>query len=99
MKRLLILLALSGCAMVAEAQLRSIPKEAPQGFIRHVQEMIVEIDGTQRRLAQGAQIRDAANRVVVPTAIPAGTRVKYLLDKDGSVEQVWFLTPEEAKAN
>jgi hypothetical protein len=99
MKRLLVFLAFCSGLITAHAQLRSIPKEAQQGYIRHVQEMIVDIDGTQRRVAQGAQIRDAANRVVVPTAIPPGTLIKYVLDKDGVVEQVWFLTPEEAKAN
>jgi hypothetical protein len=99
MKRLLLYLTLFACAAAAHGQLRSIPKEAPRGTIRHVQEMIVDIDGTQRRLAQGAQIRDAGNRIVVPTAIPAGTLVRYELDKDGLVLGVWFLTPEEAKAN
>jgi len=85
--------------ITAHAQLRSIPKEAQQGYIRHVQEMIVDIDGTQRRVAQGAQIRDAANRIVVPTAIPPGTLIRYVLDQNGFVEQVWFLTPKEAQAN
>jgi hypothetical protein len=87
------------CAGVAQAQLRTIPQDALRGTIRHVQEMIVEIDGTQRPLAQGAQIRDRQNRIVVPTAIPPGTWVKYLLDKDGAVLQVWFLTRAEAQAN
>jgi len=81
----------------AQAQLRTIPQDALLGTIRHVQEFIVEIDGTQRRLSQGAQIRDASNRIVVPTQIPAGTLVKYQLDKDGFVQAVWFLTPGEAK--
>jgi len=99
MKRLIASLVLCACAAAAHAQLRTIPPDAVRGVIRHVQEMIVEIDGTQRRLAQGAQIRDAQNRIVVPTAIPAGTLVKYLLDKDGFVQGVWFLSPEEAQAN
>src|SRR3954454_15042129 len=99
MKRLLLYLTLFACAAAAHGQLRSIPKEAPRGFIRHVQEMIVDIDGTQRRLAQGVQIRDAANRIVVPTAIPPGTLIRYVLDQNGFVEQVWFLTPKEAQAN
>jgi hypothetical protein len=99
MKRLAAVLLLLGCAGLAQAQLRTIPPDAQRGVIRHVQEMIVEIDGTQRRLAPAAQIRDDANRIVMPTAIPPGTRVKYQLDKDGFVLQVWFLTPEEAEAD
>jgi len=84
------------CTGAAQAQLRTIPQEAVWGQIRHVQEMIVEIDGTQRRLAQGAQIRDSANRIMLPSAIPAGAWVKYQLDPNGFVQAVWFLTPEEA---
>jgi hypothetical protein len=99
MKRLLAVLILFGSAGLVQAQLRTIPQDAQRGAIRHVQEMIVDIDGTQRRLAPAAQIRDTANRIVVPTAIPPGTLAKYRLDKDGFVLQVWFLTPEEAKAN
>ena len=97
MKRLAAVLLLSGCAGLAQAQLRTIPPDAQRGVIRHVQEMIVEIDGTQRRLAPAAQIRDNANRIVMPTAIPLGAIVKYRLDRDGFVLQVWLLTPEEAR--
>src|SRR5215471_16085502 len=99
MRRFAAVLLLVAGAVSAQVPLRTIPQEAQRGFIRHVQEMIVEIDGTQRYLANGAQIRDTENRVVVPTAIPAGTLVKYLLDKDGFVLAVWFLTDQEAQAN
>lgn len=88
------------CALSAGAQaqlLRTIPDQAKQGEIRHLQEAIVSIDGVQQRLAPGAQIRDEHNRLVVPTAVPAGAQVKYLLDQAGLVRQVWILTPEEAK--
>jgi hypothetical protein len=81
----------------AHAQAREIPGDAKRGEIRHVENMMVQIDGTPQRLAPGAQIRDAANRVVVPTALPAGAQVKYLLNEEGMVRQVWILTPEEAK--
>ena len=98
MKRFVVALVLFATAAAALAQLRTIPQEAVRGTIRHVQEMIVEIDGTQRRLAEGARIRDTSNRIVVPTEIPPGTLVKYLLDPEGVVLQVWFLTDEEAKS-
>ena len=65
--------------------------------MRHLQDMIVAIDGVALRLAPGAQIRDQSNRLLVPTAVPAGAQVKYLLDAEGLVRQVWILTPEEAK--
>jgi hypothetical protein len=58
--------------------------------------MLIEIDGVRQRLAPGAQIRDASNRVILPTALPAGSQVKYVVNGDGHVRQVWILTPEEA---
>jgi hypothetical protein len=84
------------CSAAAHAQLRSIPQEARRGELRHLQDMIVEIDGKPRRLAPGAQIRDTANRVVMPTAVAARTPVRYLVNGEGMVRQVWILSPEEA---
>jgi len=97
MKRLLAVVLIAGFAAGAAAQLRTIPEDAKRGEIRHVEAMLVEIDGERQRLAPGAQIRDTSNRLIVPTAIPDGTRVKYLLDAEGMVVRVWVLTPEEEK--
>jgi hypothetical protein len=79
----------------AHAQVRSIPDAAKQGEIRHVQESMVSIDGKPQRLAPGAQIRDEANRIVVPAEVRAGAQVKYLLNEEGLVQRVWILTPAE----
>ncbi len=95
MKRWIALLLLA--APLASAQVRSIPEDARVGEIRHLQEMVVEIDGAAQQLAPGAQIRDTSNRLILPTAIPPGTRVKYLVDASGQVHRVWILTPEEAQ--
>jgi hypothetical protein len=94
--RLLSIFIASACLLGddAHAQLRSIPAEAKQGELR--QGVIVTADSVQRALPPGAQIRDPSNRIVVPTAVPAGTRVKYMLDAQGQVRQVWILTSEEA---
>jgi len=89
---------LAGFAVLAFAQLRTIPQDAKRGTMRHVQETIVEIDGQQQRLAAGAQIRSESNRILVPTAVPPGSLVKYRLDQEGLVRQVWVLTPQEAAA-
>jgi hypothetical protein len=94
--RLFTLLAICLFAWAAHAQLRAIPGEAKGGDIRHVQDMIVAINGVEVRLAPGAQIRDQANRLVLPSALPAGVQVKYLLDHEGLVRRVWILSPEEA---
>ena len=83
-------------ASTAMAQLRSIPNEAERAEMRHVELNIVELNGKQERLAPGAQIRDQANRIIVPAALAPGALVKYLRDENGAVSQVWILTPEEA---
>jgi hypothetical protein len=90
-----LLLAAFLCGPAA-AQLRSIPPQAKAGTIRHLQDMYVSIDGARRRLAPGAQIRDADNRLVLPTSIPADSSVRYLRDAEGLVRQVWILSPQEA---
>ena len=82
--------------MPAMAQLRTIPSDAQRAQIRHVQANIVELNGQQVQLSPAAQIRDASNRILLPTALPAGTLVKYRLDAAGQVREVWILTPEEA---
>lgn len=80
----------------AQAQLRSIPAEAKRGELRHLQEMIVAIDGKSMRLAPGAQIRDPDNLIMLPASVPAGVLVKYTLDAQGLVMRVWVLSPFEA---
>jgi len=95
MKRWIALLLLA--APLASAQVRSIPQDARVGQIRHLQDMVVEIDGAAQQLAPGAQIRDASNRIILPTAVRPGTRVKYLVDAAGRVQRVWILTPKEAQ--
>jgi hypothetical protein len=96
LKNSITIVLFAGFATLASAQLRTIPQDATRGTIQHVQEMIVAIDGVQKRLAPGAQIRDGSNRVMRPVAIPSGASVKYLLDAEGMVRQVWILTPQEA---
>jgi hypothetical protein len=95
MRIFLAVTAFAGFCAVASAQLRSIPEDAKRAQMRHIQDMLIELDGAQQRLAPGAQIRDTSNRVIVPTAIPEGAQVKYRLDAQGQVHQVWILTPEE----
>jgi hypothetical protein len=85
------------CAAAAAQpqQLRTIPPTAKVGTLSHLQDMTVDIDGTRERLAPGAQIRDPANRLMLPVAIPPGVTVKYLRDEAGRVNRVWLLTRRE----
>ncbi len=95
-RSLLVALFFTFTAMAAQAQFRTITPEAKRGVMSHVQVMTVLLNGTQVQLAPGAQIRDDRNMLVVPTAIPPGVLVKYLLDGQGQVTRVWILSPQEA---
>jgi hypothetical protein len=98
LQKALVLVACIALNANAIAQLRAIPDAAKRGEMRHVQAMIVAIDGAAQQLSPGAQIRDAANRIIVPSAVPEGSLVKYLLDNAGLIHRVWILSPEEAAA-
>jgi len=86
------------CCTAAAAQQppSRIPQDARRGQMWHVEDTIVQIDDRRARLSHGAQIRNASNLIVVPTALPPGSLVKYQLDADGYVHRVWILTPQEA---
>ena len=94
--RLLAAVLLLCASATVLAQLRSVPPEAKRGVMRHLQDMVVQIDNSRARLSPGAQIRDIHNRLVLPTAIPPGSIVKYRADAQGLVSEVWILTPQEA---
>jgi hypothetical protein len=83
-------------ASAAAAQIRPIPADAQRAEMRHVEGGEVELDGKRALLAPGAQIRDESNRIVMPSALPAGSLVKYRLDASGQVRDVWILSPQEA---
>lgn len=94
--RALFVLLLASLAIPAVAQVRTIPKDAQLAEIRHVQANIVELNGHQVQLAPGARIRDTSNRIMMPTALPAGALAKYRLNNMGQVHEVWILSSEEA---
>jgi len=90
-----LLVAAALLAPAAHAQLRSIPADARPATLRHLQDMIVELNGKPARLSPGAQIRDSHNRLVLPTALAHGTVVRYQVDTVGMVHRVWILSREE----
>jgi len=94
--RALFVLLLASLALPAVAQLRTIPQDARVAEIRHVQANIIELNGVQVPLAPGAQIRDTSNRIIMPVAVPAGALVKFRLNNNGQVRDVWILSREEA---
>ena len=92
------LLILLGTAAAAQ-QLRTIPADAKRGSMTHVHDTIVNIDGKPARLSQGAQIRGQMNTIVLPTALPPKSLVRFQVNQAGHVHRVWILTPQEAAAS
>ena len=90
--------ALAVTAAGAQQRVIPVPEDAKRGELRHVHEMLVEIDGVRELLAPGVQIRDPANRLVVPSAVPPASPVRYVRNESGRVHRVWILTAEEAAA-
>lgn len=88
--------ALTGAAMAQTPIARPLPADAKRGYLSHVRENILSLDGKQIKLAPGGQIRGANNLIIVPTALPKNSLVKYQLDASGQLFRAWILTKEEA---
>jgi hypothetical protein len=83
-------------AAAALAQPRSFPEDAKRGYIQHVREMTVTLNGNQATLAPGAVIHNQNNLIIMPTALPPnGAWAGYVVDGNGEISRVWLLTPEE----
>jgi hypothetical protein len=101
-----VLLTCAASAVTAQPILRTIPDDAKRGVMSHVQGMTVLIapvegtsfnaTGVEVDIAAGAQIRDGRNMIVVPSAVPPNTVVRYQLNPDGKVRRAWILSPQEA---
>jgi hypothetical protein len=89
-------LALATAAASAQVSVRNLPEDAPRGYLTFVQGNVVALDSKEIRLAPGAQIRGANNLLVLPTALPKNSLVKYQLDGGGNLFRAWILTAQEA---
>jgi hypothetical protein len=93
---LALLSALLAAPALAQFRTPPIPAESARGVIRHLNGMTVAVDQRPARLAPGAQIRNQANLIIVPTAIPPnGAWADYTLNADGEIFRAWLLTPDE----
>ena len=77
---------------------RPFPAGAQRGEMQPPLQGEVVISGRTLYLSPGAQIRNADNRIVMPSAVQESASVCYLTDASGAVFRVWMLTPEEAAA-
>lgn len=94
--RLLFALSLAAVATIAWAQARTLPEDARRGYLTHVQENIVDLDGKKLKLAPGGQIRNQSNLIVQPTTVPPKSLVTYQLDRNGELFRAWIMTAAEA---
>ena len=80
------------------ARVRPFPAEAKRGEMQPPRQGEVVISGHTLYLSPGAQIRNADNRIVMPSAVQESASVRYLTDASGAVFRVWLLTSAEASA-
>ena len=94
----LLLLSLAGAPGSAAnaAPTRAFPEDARKTTITFAPAGAVLLDDEPVPLSPGAQIRDRANRIVLPSHIRGEYKVRVKFDNQGQVHRVWILTPEEA---
>jgi hypothetical protein len=85
-------------ALLEAAWVRPFPAEAKLGEMQPPMQGEVVISGQTLYLSPGAQIRNADNRIVMPSTVQEAAPVRYLTDASGAVSRVWMLTPAEVAA-
>jgi hypothetical protein len=96
-------LLVSGTLLIAAgdadaAPSRPIPAEAKKYTARFSTNGAVRLGSDTFWLSPGAQIRDADNRIVLPSHLRGEYKARALFDLNGQVHRVWLLTPEEIAA-
>ena len=90
-------LLVAGTLAAQTVTVRTLPEDAKRANLSHVRDNVLSLDGRETKLAPGGQIRGRDNLLVLPTAVPRNSLVKYQLDKSGELYRAWILTAEEAK--
>jgi hypothetical protein len=78
---------------------RTLPAESRHGTLSSAAIGSIVIDGKTLPLSPGAQIRNQANLIVMPTMVQQAVPVRYLVDPLGYVTRIWILTPAELAAS
>ena len=95
MRKLMLLLAFLVCAAPAWAQ-RVLPADAKRATTGERQALpLVQLGSAVLRLAPGGVIIDANNRTITHGQLPPGAEVIYLTNRNGEVQRMVILTPEE----
>jgi len=88
---LVLVAVLAACGSSSNRQ----PDGTMLGTLNAVQLSNATIDGKPMRLAPGARIMTPSNTSITPDRVPANSRIRYKLDANGQVSQVWLLPPEK----
>ena len=99
---LLARLAIAFCLAINASALaqtgpRAFPPDATFGRMTHLQESVMDLDGTAVRMAPGTVILGTDGLSIVPSVVPARAAVRYRVDFSGQINRVWVLTEEETK--
>ena len=85
------------CSLPAQALERLFPPAAKRGTLSSVDFPTVRLNGTERKLAPGAWIRNENNTIDMPVTLKGRQfTVNYTEDNEGNVNRVWILSPAEA---
>ena len=75
-------------------RLRRIPERAREGVMLPPHGRYVTIDEHRFSLSPGAVIRDLNNRIVLPSHVRAPAKVRYTVDRNRQVSQIWIVANE-----
>jgi hypothetical protein len=85
------------CSLPAQALERLFPPAAKRGTLSSVDFPTVRLNGTERKLAPGAWIRNENNTIDMPVTLRGQEfTVNYTENPEGEVDRVWILSPAEA---
>ncbi len=62
----------------------------------HRSAFLVEVNGVPTQLSANVRIWNTDNLLIVPSALPPRSIVKYQLDSSRHIERIWVLTKAEA---
>ena len=89
-----ITVALTNLTAFAQG-VRAIPSDAVRGTVTHRSAFLVEVNGVPTQLSANVRIWNTDNLLIVPSALPPRSIVKYQLDTNRQVARIWVLTKTE----
>lgn len=84
--------------IAGQPPIRKLPPNANVGVMSPPEGRLVRMDGKERMLSPGAQIRDRHNRIVLPGSLQDNTRVLYVADAQQALHRLWIITDQELEA-